>query len=374
MNDINQEHVDRMVREAEKRGQARGEEIGEKRGRADMKRKIQEQAECTICYQIHAQLQQCPNGHLTCQRCIEKCDNTCATCRCSMDYVRYGTKIRALAMEKLIDAADLERKCRHSKCDFSAPKEAMARHEQRCLLRLVPCPVLYCHEKVELLGLQDHMNQCKVVTGGITEEVEITKNARYSLTTTISAKDFESSNSLEQSHFKIIVLGKKKFIPRFTRNDDCTYYAWVQLIGGQVKASKYKVTISIGRGTDTNIIHRGKVFPIDIKQNEIIREFSGVASFAQNGMGRIMFCDAPEDEREITIHYAITESSAPRSFNELQSRWQSTRAFTGFIILRVIDSDSHSDLERSRSRSRSRSIEFGRASSDNEIDGGWGSF
>ena len=122
MSELRKEDVDRMVREAERRG----EEIGEKR----MKRKIQEQAQCTICYKVTTKVLQCQNGHLTCHRCFEKCDGDCATCRCSLTHVKWGTKIRALAMEKLIDAADLERKCGHSECDFSAPKEAMARHEQ----------------------------------------------------------------------------------------------------------------------------------------------------------------------------------------------------------------------------------------------------
>ena len=110
MSEIRQVDVDRMVSEAEKRG--------EERGRADMKRKIEEQAQCTICYKITTKVLQCPNGHLACQRCIERCNNECATCRCSLEYLTYNTKlghntkIRALAMEKLIDAVDLERKCR----------------------------------------------------------------------------------------------------------------------------------------------------------------------------------------------------------------------------------------------------------------------
>ena len=69
-----QEDVERMVREAEERV------------RASLKRKIQDYGECRICLKIPkdgVQLQQCLNGHLTCQSCMKNMPR-CGVCRASL--------------------------------------------------------------------------------------------------------------------------------------------------------------------------------------------------------------------------------------------------------------------------------------------------
>ena len=99
-----------------------------------------------------------------------------------------------------------------------------------------------------------------------------------------------------------------------------------------------------------SIIHHGKVFPIDLKQEEIPNEKSGVLSFAHVGMGEAMFHHAPEDEEsKITVHYLITKSSAsPRNVAELESKWQlqPTRFLTGSSrLMRTNDWESHSNSD-----------------------------
>ena len=131
---------------------------------------------------------------------------------------------------------------------------------------------------------------------------------------------------------------------------------WLICCPGRVDRNIDIGSAFIGRGTDISIIHAA----VDVNQKEIMGKFSGVLSFAQNGTGHAIFRDAPEGEKEITIHYAITLSSAPRSFNELSSKWGLTRAFTGSIQLRAIDLVLHLDLEELRS------IWRGRASSDDD--------
>ena len=99
------------------------------------------------------------------------------------------------------------------------------------------------------------MKQDKSVT---VEEIDMPKNYHYSHTTTISSEDFKSSENLyhwsQHSSFKILVMGRAKFIPTFVRLEG-VYYAWVEIIGGRQRASKYSVTISVGRGTSTSIVH-----------------------------------------------------------------------------------------------------------------------
>ena len=334
MSEIKQEDVDRMVKEAERRG--------EDRGRADIKKKIEEQAQCTICYRITTKVLQCPNGHLTCENCLKKCDSeNCATCRCSLTDVKQGTYIRPLAMEILIDSVDLKRSCNNPSCDFSASKIAMNRHKNRCLQRLVPCPMYFCSFEVELTCLMTHLktNCLKYPI----EELKVTKTSHYSETIKIPNEDFISVDDLEVAKFKIIKLKTTKFIPKFVRSDGI-YYTWIQVLGGHKKASKYSVTITVGKGTDTRITHQGKVFPIDVKQEQIIKEQSGVVSFLM----KEMFLSTPEDGKEVTVQYAFSRSTSP-SFppNIGEMEQANTINTSNYMIPIKSDSDSDEDSDDS---------------------------
>ena len=120
-----------------------------------LKRKIGDILECNICKDIpRGQIKQCLNGHIACEKCMHN-DNltSCAMCREPLGEKR----IRALNLEQLIEAADLDVSCKHLECKLSAPKKEITTHEKKCEHRVVPCPDSGCDQEVPLHRLLDHM-------------------------------------------------------------------------------------------------------------------------------------------------------------------------------------------------------------------------
>ena len=72
---------------------------------------------------------------------------------------------------------------------------------------------------------------------------------------------------------------------------DGIFYSYVQIMGDEEEAKKFKVGLSIGKGGKSGLVHIGQVFPIDAKREDIIKEESGVLSFSLIGMGATFFED-----------------------------------------------------------------------------------
>ena len=70
----------------------------------------------------------------------------------------------------------------------------------------------------------------------------------------------------------------------------------------------YKVAIAIGHGKQSGIIHTGQIFPIDAKQEDIIKEQSGVLSFSPIGMGETLFEDRDEDMKQFVVNFKISNA------------------------------------------------------------------
>ena len=54
-------------------------------------------------------------------------------------------------------------------------------------------------------------------------------------------------------------------------------------------AENHTVQMTIGKNWPTKISHRGKVFPIDAREDEIIQQTSGVLVFGKVGNGQGLF-------------------------------------------------------------------------------------
>ena len=72
---------------------------------------------------------------------------------------------------------------------------------------------------------------------------------------------------------------------------DGIIYSYVQIMGNDEDAKKFKVALSIGKGGQSCLGHIGQVFSIDAKREDIIKEKSGVLSFSPIGMGETFFED-----------------------------------------------------------------------------------
>ena len=73
------------------------------------------------------------------------------------------------------------------------------------------------------------------------------------------------------------------------------------------------VTITIGGGTQSGILHYGQVFPIDMEKKDIIRAKSGVLSFTSFGIYDTFFKDieGAENMKKISIQYKINRVPKP---------------------------------------------------------------
>ena len=326
-----QEDVDRMVKEAEERGENK------------MKRKIQEHAECRICLKVPQdgiQVQQCPNGHLNCETCMESCGDTCPTCRIPLNRMSKKIKIRALAIEQIIDAADLDRECKHQLCDFSAPREALNRHENKCQHRRIFCPHITCEVRdgMPFSDIMDHIEQ--------------THNARRRTIIT-SANYIQTCRARSQGSSKrgcwrlaVVTYQGKQFVPFIYRDHGGKHYAWMYILGDSEEAEEYNVTMHIGEGRQTAIAHHGKIFPIDRQPTEIVRcgGISGVLSFSFEGMGSHLFIDISPDEndgrdKKFTISFSIVTSKARHHFIGLHKLCQEAEGSTSSASATEDDTD-----------------------------------
>ena len=196
---------------------------------------------------------------------------------------------RALAMEQLIEAVDLERECKYQICDFTASREALKYHETRCLVRPVLCPEFTCKQVLPLVDIMDHLKQ-KLARNHY--ELKELKEFSYEISTwfemeyTMSTIDFEMRGIWQC--FDILKYKGKEFLPSFTKKDG-VYYVWIYLLADPEEARKYSATIHLGEGSQSGLIHKGEVFSIDMDKNDILNAKSGVLSFAQTGK---LFSDA----------------------------------------------------------------------------------
>ena len=291
-----EKRMERMVRDAEKRGEERGENR--------LKRRIQEHVECRICLKVPksgTQLLQCSNGHLNCDDCMKNCGDTCPTCRIPLDN---NIKIRALAIEQIIDATDMERECRHQLCSFLAPREALSTHEKKCQHRSVPCPDYVCKQNVPFSGVIDHIEEAHgyaVHMDGLPfkETYFVTPNRQY------------------QDAGTFVKFRGQQFLPVFVALKG-VYYAWMYILGGSEEAAKYNAVMAVGRGQPSVIAHHGKIFPIDAKIEDILKEKSGVLSFSHGGMESKLFRDTDPDyiengcDKKVSAYFDVVLSKAPR--------------------------------------------------------------
>ena len=100
----------------------------------------------------------------------------------------------------------------------------------------------------------------------------------------------------------------RTFLIAFVKLDGI-YYTYLYMHGDQEEANMFMVTITIGGGTQSGILHYGQIFPIDTKKKDIVKAPSGVLSFSSIGMGSTFFQDqnGPDNGKKISIQYKISK-------------------------------------------------------------------
>ena len=250
------------------------------------KRKVQEAFQCTVCISIPraGHIMQCQNGHLICDKCTNaNRSNTCPSCRAPLDTLAGNKRIRALAVEQLIETLEIPFPCKHEGCEFSDSKDETIEHEKKCEYRLVSCPTMrWCYtNQWPLRDLLGHINMHIY-----TQEAELIRTGEYSVT----IKAIETVLSLHNLDLLSTVMKYERsvFLSVAVKTDGI-FYVYTYILGDLKEAQKFKVAISIGKGGPSALIHVGQIFPIDARREDILKEKNGVLSFNPIGMGETFF-------------------------------------------------------------------------------------
>ena len=280
-----------------------------KKTEATLKRKIQDIYQCAICLSVtrEGHIIQCSMGHLFCEGCLDDTNRaSCPTCETPLNR---NNKIRALGIEQTRDAVDLDFPCKHADCQVALPISQLKPHERKCVFRLVPCPMNDCNLEVSFQGLLRHIanDRCKIFgyssisDSGIHNQKHCSHEHSYRSNQNLYWKN----NGLKfQEHI---------FMTYFARVNGI-FYSFMYLYGDSDEAKKYMVTMSIGHGTQTGIVHHGKIFPVDMKRSDILKESSGVLSFSSVGMSCLFFQDEKVsgiEKKVIAIRFKISKARSP---------------------------------------------------------------
>ena len=140
-----------------------------------------------------------------------------------------------------------------------------------------------CDQQVPFDNLLGHMvngSQVHHITDGV-----------FSHEFYISRNDFTNTNDNTITwKAKVVKFQEQSFMLKLSKVGRI-FYSFIYIYGDIDQAKKYMATISIGHGTQSGIVHHGKIFPIDMKGKDILKENCGVLSFSTVGMGGTFFCD-----------------------------------------------------------------------------------
>ena len=289
-----------------------------------LKVKIEDTIKCNVCKDVprEGEIKQCQNGHLYCEDCMKNASiSTCALCREPLG----NKRIRALTVEQLIEAVELELPCKHPDCEFKGQKRDLITHHKKCKYRIVPCPDTDCEQLVPFLGLLDHMGcgrethtSCRMISDRslkvcydrsefILQLASSTKNPR---TRRLQMKMARYTRNHYLGWRCRIHTFKEFFFASAIKRQCGIWYAYMYILGDPEEAKKFSVKISIG-GIHAGMFCYGQVFPIDAKREDILKETRGVLSFRQEGMTENFFQDKEyrgQMEKELAITYEIIEN------------------------------------------------------------------
>ena len=221
------------------------------------------------------------------------------------------------------------------------PKEDLPEHERKCEYRNVPCPF---HK------------ECKRPEMPLNEVLEHRGSAFYDIRHMERGYDeiewplwktTSPPTPLDITDFRVRMHQGAHFVLQFT-SIGSNVYAWVCIIGNAEMAGKFTAKITVGQDGPTTTSHSGKVFPVDMKIEDIREhEDDGVLSFPLDKRGRKLLKQGPQQgplDRylRLNIRYEITEgtrSQTPASLPSLVLNSDHTWSDLAFSH----DSDANND-------------------------------
>ena len=204
-----------------------------------------------------------------------------------------------MVSHQIVEALEIPFECKHADCEFEAPNGQIASHEKKCDYRKVRCPDGRCREDVPLRNLLEHMERGRDVLECNNDGVIVRE---YYMSKESYRRKYENMNwtrrvfAYQDKHFVMVVERVDKF-----------YYSYLYILADQEEAENYTVTITVGHGGQTEKTHRnGKVFPIDDKHEDILKQRSGVLSFSRGTGDLFEDQDVAGQEKKVVLSFKIS--------------------------------------------------------------------
>jgi hypothetical protein len=177
----------------------------------------------------------------------------------------------------MIERLDFLFPCAHG-CEFSAAKKKLEEHEKECEKRIVPCPDGRCKEFIRLDTLQEHLNATK-------------KRQRLENRDDVFSKLWTLPDDRLQDYFSvtwhavICNYGDNTFFAKLAK-DGNMFHLWLYVAAGTKVAKKYQVNFMVANST-TSLAFTGNVFPIDVKEADVIIGEQDIMSFGKSYLKKI---------------------------------------------------------------------------------------
>ena len=269
-----------------------------------LKRKMEDFLQCVVCLEVPAgHVYQCQLGHNTCEDCDRK-NAVCPVCRQPHNT---NKRMRNRTAEQSIEAWDFPRTCKNRirGCDFLAKRTEFGTHEDRCEHRIVLCPDIGCNTMVPFNLVLNHLKWSRGKREVQELDMRSGRAAKINFNVPVS---FCAANS-------IVIPGSMFQNPHgchFTLNFQKTagiHYAWITVIGDAELAKDFTVKMTMGKGQPTRISHRGMVFPISAKFEDIIKDKDGVLMFGEVGNRKDEFFRDENGKTSLSIFVKFLRSA-----------------------------------------------------------------
>jgi hypothetical protein len=250
---------------------------------------------CTVCLSVPrtVPIYQCCHGHLICKECSGKLVKNCPECGDRLS----KKKIRNITAEQVIEQSDFIHRCVYAGhgCKISESRKILEKHEKSCPSRTVPCPDVDCPESVSLNKLPQHVHCSSEARENETGIFKIDWSGEVNRLTELEVVTWNAQVCVYEDTTFFALLHKTNGV----------YYAWLYINGGEDAALKYKVDIKID-GSNTVITHTGKVFPIDVKKEDVLKCSKDVLIFGQDLFMKMAEIDACDDKL-LPVKYTISK-------------------------------------------------------------------
>ena len=189
--------------------------------------------------------------------------------------------------DQIIQAANLDRPCKHANCTFAGTGDKLKSHEEHCKHRLVPCPIhLGCDNKVPFnkIFANEHYTINRF------EEITATYPVN-SANLIMDAPEDMVNDGIGHHFYGVSNLGDTSFIHTVIMRHGMIY-AFTYIVGDKNMAAKYTVFTSIYVDGEPRLWYQNKVATVDKKKSDIVKE--GILTIPIEGMSKSLMRPAPD--------------------------------------------------------------------------------